>query len=1110
MIEAEPVWTISTRGLLELRRGSERIGLRPKERSVLAAIVLTHPQPIDADRIADLVWDGVPPATARKSIHNHVARIRRAAAGVITTADGRYRLATNVSIDVDGPGVGSGVAFADLPDQPAVLAHRQQVHALISSEEERQLESAVDAGATPDTLARLHAAVAEEPYREHRWYLLASAQATLGQRREALLTFQSARERLADVGLLPGARLQQLEQRVLLGDSASPEPGASTPASSTSAASFHPHRDDPFVGRRQELRRLHRVWQQVVTDSRPHAVIVHGTAGMGKTRLIDRFCNELQNQSEPIRFMWGRHRDSYDRSHGALADSLTRLLIDEPDLATRTGDDTSALWPLVPHLMPDGRSAPTSDDPLWRAQLPRAVRSLLTSVARTPTVWFIDDLQWASPESIDVLVEALDELAGSLLILIASRPADGTTRSGIANIERSIASTAIDLGALTVDELAELLRASSPAAGPPIPDAAAHMVHERTGGLALYASEISRHVRLTSSTIDVDSVPATIRDWVTHHVAALDEDLAEVLELSAAIGQTVDPVLLARCGTDGQRAIARLCDELIRLGFLTLDGSGRHGDPPERGSNLHFSHTITRDIVYEGIGPTMSIQVHRRIADTMLESVADDGRREPDHAALAHHYSRAGADCAERAAHHATLAGEHDLGRGAWTQALAGFELAASLASGPAERAAALAGLGRAHLMAERFDHAAEALRAAIDIARTEDLPDLRATATLALVGRAGRGAAVDLDDAEHIALLRDALDDLRRRAPANQPDAGSAILMSDVERELAFALLLSDAAEERNVLLEQALERVAGLDPPAPAAHATALLGTRYTKLEPTGLAARLADIQQVLAMPAAAVGPEVLLAAYCYQCEDLLRQGDLDGAVEALDRGEVIAGRYPHPYWLWSLRSWRGVAHIIGGELDQAEALAFESFAMRSDIDGAQACLGVNVTNIRLYQGRADEMLPVLVEAIDQYPEVPAYRAVLALCAAESGDLDRAQENLDWFTASNFANLPEDTSRFLGLGALTHVAATLGDRPAAHLLEPLLQPYRDQSIVISCYGGGGAFWGPASHALARLAVLDDRTADAEQLFGMARQQAASTPLALARIESDRASQLA
>jgi DNA-binding SARP family transcriptional activator len=49
-----------------------------KERLLLALLVAYAPGVVSTDRILNMLWDGAPPVTARKSLQAHVVRLRSA------------------------------------------------------------------------------------------------------------------------------------------------------------------------------------------------------------------------------------------------------------------------------------------------------------------------------------------------------------------------------------------------------------------------------------------------------------------------------------------------------------------------------------------------------------------------------------------------------------------------------------------------------------------------------------------------------------------------------------------------------------------------------------------------------------------------------------------------------------------------------------------------------------------------------------------------------------------------------------------------------------------------------------------------------------------------
>jgi hypothetical protein len=551
-----PLTRVRLRGAFAVRRGDTEVRLRPKERAVLAAIALALPHPISTDRIIALVWGDDPPATARKAVHNHIARIRRVADDLVVTEDDTYRFAAHVEADTDPSATGNEVLLADLVDTPEVAAHRQRLQSTIAAQEERRLDVEHRGDVDPDLLDRLYGAVIDEPYREHRWRLLASAQARIGDRRDALRTCATARHRLAEVGLLPGNELMGLEQLILADGSdvhagAAPDdhgrPGSTDgPMEPRSleprVVQLHPHRHDAFVGRSAELDALDRIWRSVRRRRRPELALLQGPAGMGKTRLADEFIRRAMTAGDDIRVVWGRNRPDSDRAYSIVADVATRVLDLEPDLIDALGDQLTPLLSLTHY-----RDAADTDDlavPVdAHGSLARALSLLLDRLAQRPTVVFIDDLQWASSDSVRVIEEAIDGMSAQLMLVITTRSLGRAVSGDVARLSRVLPTTSLTLAGLSVEEVAELLSTSATRVGHD--EALATAIHERTAGLPLFASEIARVARVSGATIDPTTIPVAIRDWVEHRVRALDSGHAAVLQAAAVIGVEVDATLIA-------------------------------------------------------------------------------------------------------------------------------------------------------------------------------------------------------------------------------------------------------------------------------------------------------------------------------------------------------------------------------------------------------------------------------------------------------------------------------------------------------------------------------------------------------------------------------------
>lgn len=197
---------------------------------MLAAIAFDHANPTSVDRVVELVWGVDAPATARKAVHNHVLRLRRAEPCLLETTPGGYRLSAHILVDaaelerlVDtepdveevSVDLADEIAFSDLATSAEVLARRHRLRSVQATLSDNQLQRLVDSGRY-ETVALLAESLLErDAYRERRWCQLVIALSRTGRRREALQALQRARDSLALKGLGPGEELRLLERQVI-------------------------------------------------------------------------------------------------------------------------------------------------------------------------------------------------------------------------------------------------------------------------------------------------------------------------------------------------------------------------------------------------------------------------------------------------------------------------------------------------------------------------------------------------------------------------------------------------------------------------------------------------------------------------------------------------------------------------------------------------------------------------------------------------------------------------------------------------------------------------------------------------------------------------------
>jgi DNA-binding SARP family transcriptional activator len=238
-------------GPLEVCEGSRTLTIgAPKQRALLAYLLLHHGEVVPVGRLADALWEDAPPATATKTIQVYVAQLRKTLGdGLLVTGPGGYVAALNGHhLDVarferdldeggraieagehaaaaralgEALGLWRGAPLADLPQTHAIRDHAVRL------DEERlwALEHRIDAdlalGRHERLVPELQELVGEHPLRERLRAQLMIALYRSGRQAEALESYRGGRALLVEqLGLEPGAELQQLERSILTHDPA--------------------------------------------------------------------------------------------------------------------------------------------------------------------------------------------------------------------------------------------------------------------------------------------------------------------------------------------------------------------------------------------------------------------------------------------------------------------------------------------------------------------------------------------------------------------------------------------------------------------------------------------------------------------------------------------------------------------------------------------------------------------------------------------------------------------------------------------------------------------------------------------------------------------------
>ena len=231
---------------------------RPKQRALLALLLLHANQVVASDELLEALWAGRPPKTAPSALHGHVSSLRKLlGAEAIETRPPGYALRLGrEQIDLwrfeailekgrreldparksellrSALALFRGEPLADFRYEAFARDEAARIEELRLLALEERIEADLALGGHEDLIPELERLVAANKLRERLRGQLILALYRAGRQAEALQVYQEGRQELAgELGLDPGPVLRELERRVL-----SHDPSLALPEAVPSAA----------------------------------------------------------------------------------------------------------------------------------------------------------------------------------------------------------------------------------------------------------------------------------------------------------------------------------------------------------------------------------------------------------------------------------------------------------------------------------------------------------------------------------------------------------------------------------------------------------------------------------------------------------------------------------------------------------------------------------------------------------------------------------------------------------------------------------------------------------------------------------------------------------
>ena len=362
-----------------------------------------------------------------------------------------------------------------------------------------------------------------------------------------------------------------------------------------------------LLGRGPELDQLGTVYD-AVGGGRATAVLVAGEAGIGKSRLVEEFCDRARLAGALVAV--GRCTPAGAGLPYAPVMGILR------DLARQA---TSADGLLGSFAASSATGTGTPDPSGWYAQLgPSAAgefartvffETLLNAVvelsAQAPVILVVEDLQWADSSSSDLVDFLVRNLGDNRVMVVGTYRSEEFGRDDpqapwLTELVRHPRVVQLNLAGLSrVDVAALYAERTGTKADPAVLDS----IFGRSQGNPFFTEELI-------AAGDPATLPAALSSVIMSRVDRLPLPARRCLEVMAAVGAFVDHALAARVIALPGEELAQAITTAVHANMVVVDG---------KENGYRFRHALLREAVYESLLPPRRLQLHREIATALTE-----------------------------------------------------------------------------------------------------------------------------------------------------------------------------------------------------------------------------------------------------------------------------------------------------------------------------------------------------------------------------------------------------------------------------------------------------------------------------------------------------------
>lgn len=415
---------------------------------------------------------------------------------------------------------------------------------------------------------------------------------------------------------------------------------------------------EKLYGRRAEMRELREAYAQA-TGGCLQTVLLGGAPGVGKTSLVNALVSA--EGVENLYFAVGKFEQlGRDIPYAAVIhaiDALLQKMQTESDSALQTWQQRvrsicpeelgllTGVLPRLGQLLALKSGLPNLKESSLQPMYLRAFNSLISSFARgnRPLVIFLDDIQWADPASINLLLQ----IAGSqdteaMLFILAYRDEESQASTLIEQtLERLMQCCRprkIHLQALSPEQVTALV-SDALMRSPEGVRELSRKIHSKTEGNPLFVRRFltslqqEGYIRYNPSSdsfevgaggIDALAITDNVAELLKKSMHKLGRQTMQALAYAGAIGSRFSSSLLARVLQMPIETVESTLEPAVRGGWIS---EMSHPADLSKDKQYTFQHDKIQEAAYAAIREEKLSELHLTLGRLLLNSLEPDEKR---------------------------------------------------------------------------------------------------------------------------------------------------------------------------------------------------------------------------------------------------------------------------------------------------------------------------------------------------------------------------------------------------------------------------------------------------------------------------------------------------